>query len=796
MAIGQPRDTREWMESVNRQLRETRQGMPVLIGQVVGQVKDEIITDVNRTPAKPVEITYQTALYTETTSDRRWARVLVDFPDVTKATDATDITVGSYELWGRDESNNALSSTTSAVAGVAAPGLTFPGLAATPANKAIMAKLTRDWTLLTTSGASSLSKDGFLPGSVWRFRVRAIGRGMATPGLWSDEFVVQMEPDTTPPPQPTKPFLDIARGSITVRWDGAAVTGAMPADLRYLEVAQGDSSSPENIVTRFYRGGGVFVASGFPYYTPQYFRFRAVDASGNTSPWSEQGVGYTTPLVDTDVILSKIDAAKTLLENIDAGESILSSTIATRHLAVTEDMTAALAEFLHVRAGMIEANAVDVDALQAGSVSAAKLEATLALVTAIIAGDPMGTHAQMDARGFRVFAADLTDGIPNEVVRMGVADTDDYFAIMRSNGTLAATISQDGVGSFSQLNATDAMYYKGQEIGQYLNNGPRGPIYKGELSSDVDNITTAYGLIEGEWITDGTDRQIQFEFGVHTYPTPGGSELILELHYTIDGSTPSVNSALVFSVSLGDTSTRSYDQKFFKHTIRPTTMHGAFTTPGTRGRFLMVIKKGNGDTLRPRAGLSTFMYISDIGKGIPHTPSFNPGGGSNPAPPPPVPAKQTYVTQWGANNSASYTGGNGYYNYNTGQMYQGLSPAGYGNLKSIATFNDMTGALSGASINYIRVYFNFNHWYYNAGGTARIGLHGMSGVPGSFSGNLGIVAVSGGWPKPGARWIDIPSQYWGGFQSGAYKGVYLEGDGSYETYGYADRPTIEISYTK
>ncbi|HEX9229478.1 MAG TPA: hypothetical protein VF885_23005, partial [Arthrobacter sp.] len=313
--------------------------------------------------------------------------------------------------------------------------------------------------------------------------------------------------------------------------------------------------------------------------------------------------------------------------------------------------------------------------------------------------------------------------------------------------------------------------------------------------TDVDNITTAYGLIEGEWISDGTDRQLMFEFGVRTYPTPGGSELILELHYTTDGSAPRVDSGLVFSTSLGVTSTTTYDQKMFQHSIRPTTMNGAFTVPGTRGRFLMVIKKGNGDTLRPRAGLATFMYISDIGKGIPHTPNFSPGGGSNPAPPPPVPARNTYVTQWGANNSASYTGSNAFYNYNTGQMYQGLSPAGYGNLKSIATFNDMTGALAGADINYVRVYFNFNHWYYNSGGTARIGLHGHSATPGSFSSN-GVVVDSGGWPKPGARWVDSPSAHWWGFKSGAYRGVTLEGDGGYGTYGYADRPTIEISYTK
>ncbi len=129
-------------------------------------------------------------------------------------------------------------------------------------------------------------------------------------------------------------------------------------------------------------------------------------------------------------------------------------------------------------------------------------------------------------------------------------------------------------------------------------------------------------------------------------------------------------------------------------------------------------------------------------------------------------------------------------------MYQGLSPAGYGNLKSIAVFPDMTGELAGATIHYVRVYFNFNHWYYNSGGTARIGVHGHTGLPGSFGSVGPMTAFSGGWPKPGARWVELSAGHFDGFRTGQWRGVYLEGDGTYGTYGYADRPTLEIRYTK
>jgi hypothetical protein len=211
----------------------------------------------------------------------------------------------------------------------------------------------------------------------------------------------------------------------------------------------------------------------------------------------------------------------------------------------------------------------------------------------------------------------------------------------------------------------------------------------------------------------------------------------------------------------------------------------------------MIVYKGVGNKIMVMPGLQTYMYLTDIGKGIPHTPNHNAGGGSNPTPQPPAPPVNTYVRQYGTQNSMNYQGNNNQYNFDTGRMYQGLSPAGYGNLKSMCYFDRaaIQNDLSGASINYVRVYFNFAHWYYNSGGTARIGIHNHTGIPGTFSSMGALSVISGGWPKPGARWVDLSSSHWEGWKNG-YGGVYLEGDNSYGTYGYADRPVLEISYNK
>lgn len=351
-----PRTMTDWMR-IQERSNVTLRGMASTIRSSVDVVKEEIQQISGRQPTHPIELVYQTAYYTDTTGRSR-IRFLLDFPDVTKGTDGDDIAIESYQLWGRDISVSLLVRTTSAVAGGAAPGLTIPGLARTPSARAAEEARIRPWALLSTSPDSGFRADDFEPGTLWEFKARAIGVRTTEPGRFSATVTVQMDKDTTPPPQPTAPVITVERGTITARWDGQSVLGPMPGDFKYAVLAHGTASSPTMEIARFGRSGGFKVVADIDYYDPQFFRIQAVDESGNRSPWSEQGVGYTTPLVDRDVILSTLDAAKTHLINIDAGVSILPDTIITEHLVVTEEMTAKLANFLHVRADMLEANEI------------------------------------------------------------------------------------------------------------------------------------------------------------------------------------------------------------------------------------------------------------------------------------------------------------------------------------------------------------------------------------------------------------------------------------------------------
>jgi hypothetical protein len=367
---------------------------------------EKTITDVTadkvRTPAAPVEITSQSALYTDGVLARQYARLMVDFPDVTHATDGSTIPIGGYELWGRDDTTNFLESTTGAVPGAAAPGLTFPGLASTQANKDAAAASIGDWQLLSTSSTSSLRKDGLIPGSVWTFKVRALGVYTVAPGVFSQEYQIQLGEDTTPPAQPTTPILTVARGTITVKWDGLSVLGSMPGDLSHLIVASSTTSSPTAEIDRFFTGGGVTVISDAEYYKPVFVRFQAVDLAGNKSPWSEQATAFTTPLVDTDVILAEIDGDKTLIKNI-AGAALKDGAVLAQKLAD---------------------NAVTQEKLADNAISTAKLENTV--VDSISKGIADAAAAQSTANTASTAAAtaqsaaDAAKALVADVVASGV----------------------------------------------------------------------------------------------------------------------------------------------------------------------------------------------------------------------------------------------------------------------------------------------------------------------------------------------------------------------------------------
>jgi hypothetical protein len=427
-----------------------------------------------------------------------------------------------------------------------------------------------------------------------------------------------------------------------------------------------------------------------------------------------------------------------------------------------------------------------------GSITSTKLETNLVLATKIIAGSETGTHAAMEPTGFKVYAADPGGGAPVEVVRLGVAATDDYFAITKSNGDLAASISQDGVMSALDVNASRALFYKGNEMQSLLDDMPRGVIaaaYR-DTNSAVNGGTTNGNI---PFLRLEAYLEAGRIYRISTSPLrisrDAGASVTVGIKYNSTGTATTPNLATVTSPDLAQSIV-------WDEANSPVVSELFALTSGSSKwvSFLIWLGALSGNAgFRPSGASPARLIVEDVG---PNRNTIGSGVSVDGNATPPA-AKNTYTKQYNALGSSSYQGNGTVYSFDAGRMYQGLSPAGYGNMKSLAYFPSFTGDLSGAIVNNIRVYFMFDHWYYNSGGTARITLHGQSGLPATFPTTYGTPAVSsGGWPKPGDRWVTIPSSYYGGFVNGTYKGVALEGDSTYGTYGIAQRPVIEISYTK
>jgi hypothetical protein len=111
----------------------------------------------------------------------------------------------------------------------------------------------------------------------------------------------------------------------------------------------------------------------------------------------------------------------------------------------------------------------------------------------------------------------------------------------------------------------------------------------------------------------------------------------------------------------------------------------------------------------------------------------------------------------------------------------------------------------GATIKACYITLYANHWYWNDGGTARIGTHNYTGRPGSWAGsrvNEQRVSSSS-WPKPGKRKVSLGTTIGNEFKSGTAKGIALGPTsgtktqyGKFNGNGQSNEPVLTIVYVK
>lgn len=141
---------------------------------------------------------------------------------------------------------------------------------------------------------------GYVPGSVWWYKVRAVDQG-GNKGDFSDERAHSFARKDTPPEAPSVPTLTTRLGIISITWNGAMAVGLVPPDLAYVEVhaSQVNSFTPSTstLVGRLYGKGTVDITDPV-YDVPLFVRLVAVDTSKNVSDPSGQSVATPTRFLD------------------------------------------------------------------------------------------------------------------------------------------------------------------------------------------------------------------------------------------------------------------------------------------------------------------------------------------------------------------------------------------------------------------------------------------------------------------------------------------------------------------
>jgi hypothetical protein len=452
-------------------------------------------------------------------------------------------------------------------------------------------------------------------------------------------------------------------------------------------------------------------------------------------------------------------------------------------------------------AGLRMVPMTDASVMVDGTVTARTLELELALLTKIIAGAPHGTHAEMSPSGFRVFKEDPIDGVPDEVVRLGVADTNDYFAVTDSAGEVLATIDEAGDATFQDLNVPGTITLAGDDLATLLDQHPYGTLAKVTLAGDVVVGSTAGRLLAANFQIPGDgDRQIRLNLSVAIERQSDGAEIpvAIDLKMNATGTVVSGNTTQkTFDAQTDSAANRTFTTSYeFRSTELGVTDFlsvGIWARTAT-GRNVRILSSGSSRV--PNA--ETSITVEDLGPGVPtgrqtgtSTEQSGSADGSGTV------GKTTRTKTVDAAWTANYKAGGALHATNEGRAHQGYNSANPRRMSQIG-FPSLAADLSGATINWIEVYVYFAHWWNNAGGTAVIGVHRNGSAPSTYSNQTDDV-VRKAIKKPGGAWVRLPSSTFAGWLSGSWRGITLRAPGdstSTAYYGYATIAKLRVNYTK
>jgi hypothetical protein len=646
------------------------------------------------------------------------------------------------------------------------------------------------WTVYNVPwGTNSFQFNDLSVATTYEFRVRAFDIANNS-GAWSDVESQVSSSDSIAPSTPAAPVVAASTVAIQVVHQLGKSSGGtfnLESDLAELEVHMSNSSgfapTSGTYIGSMRANKGMMAANvpavqTFPVgdTSAVYVKVIAVDTSGNKSSASAQA--STTALLVDDAHISDLTVDKVSAGTISANW-LLGAAIRTANSGQR-----------------VELDADGLHAFDSSGNELTTIDAATGLLTMKTANS--GARIELDASGLTTYDSD--GEISSQINSDPAAASGDYLVLRNEEGETAVALNSDGSGSFDTVDAGSALYVAGSEVRDLINVLPRGVVAWVDIVGDSNFTSGTTGFIVCRIKIPDFDptRTYRFCSYMHLDANVSGSSYIgYHVQYAWD-SDPTSSSNLLFDYQCGGRNANT-DEMNPAHFVFDVNDLG---TPGTELRLLVnVFSSASG--IRVQDDGWNRVWIEDIGPVVERqnfSPPTSGTGGTTPS----TKYTKTYSAIW----TGSYQGDLSRRNSN-GSMYHGQYSSTNGNQRSMIGFNysQIQSDLSGATINSIKITLKNSHWYYNAGGTCRIGSHNSSAgsAPTTFSGASNIVTVSD-WGYGATKTVSLStSTYGNGFRDNTIKGITIGPGASTdkEYYGYfvggassSSRPKLTITYTK
>lgn len=562
-----------------------------------------------------------------------------------------------------------------------------------------------------------------------------------------------------------------------------------------------------------------------------------------------------------DSVTDKAIAANAVLENSIANNAVVAAKIAAAAIetgkiadgAVTTtkignaQITNALIANLAVNTANIIASAITTALIADAAITTAKID--VAAITTALIDNAAITTAKIDNAAITtaliddlaVTSAKISDLVVSKLLGGAIdvaeyIESEDYVenpenpivgfhidgdgsAVFTSVvvGSSAYTINELGEAAFSTM-SSDEIAIDGEDLATILESLPKGVIARGSYTTGDGSYTFANSGGEKAIVELSADLEDGRMYRIYTTTialdpsgTPSNDRFAIRLRYTDDDSSPSTSSNILTRNAKSQQNAGLYSDGIQLDIVVSCDSNLSETIrnlPPDTYRFLLCGESitGSVDIVATTSGGSynpITLIVEDIGPLVEDTGVDQSGSGGG------TTAKTTYTKTYESTSSRCWKGNDDVYSTN-GDMLQGDGGFGNGDAKSLVGFtagSNIQPDLSGADIISCEFYLYFDHWYFNAGGTAVIGTHDDSDVTsGSYpSGSVNSNRKQVSFNRNQGKWVDMGKTIGEEFRDGDSLGIMIgpdPGANQLEHYGRArghsqnKSPRIRIKYKK